>query len=116
MREVTALVEKLLKDVVVHDQSPVIQLFSKRLYRVLYRACIGQPFAHTLAAYSLQSKAQERNMATMITMATQLCQHTLAVHGEVYTEIIRTLAQKLLVISANNNNNIVDNNNETIEK
>jgi len=95
-REVTALVEKLLRDVVVTDQSPVLQLFSKRLYRILLRVCLQKPFVHKLAPYSLQSKAQERNLARLIELTTKLFQHTIAVHGDMYTEILRTLARKYL--------------------
>lgn len=105
VREVTALVEKLLREVVVHEQSPVLQLFSKRLYRVLMRACLGQPYMHKLASYSLQSKAQERNLARMVDLGTKLCAHTVAVHGGIYREVLRTLAGKLLPLVASNDHN-----------
>lgn len=105
VREVTALVEKLLREVVVHEQSPVLQLFLKRLYRVLMRACLGQPYMHKLASFSLQSKAQERNLARMVDLGTKLCAHTVAVHGGIYREVLRALAGKLLPLVASNDHN-----------
>lgn len=98
VREVTAVVEKLLREVVVHEASPVLQLFTKRVYRVLFRACLGVPYAHKLPALSLHSAAQTRNLATLVERAVALFRHSMAVHGDVYREVVRALAQKMLAL------------------
>lgn len=86
-QEVHERVSKALKDVVAQG-NPVLALFNKRVYKVLLRAMLGQGFKHLLASYSLQSPAQQRNLAQLLQSACRLFGHTMSIHREVYTAII----------------------------
>eukprot|EP00428_Durinskia_dybowskii_P075315 CAMPEP_0170400786 /NCGR_PEP_ID=MMETSP0117_2-20130122/24677_1 /TAXON_ID=400756 /ORGANISM="Durinskia baltica, Strain CSIRO CS-38" /LENGTH=1002 /DNA_ID=CAMNT_0010657545 /DNA_START=260 /DNA_END=3268 /DNA_ORIENTATION=+ len=85
--EVHERVSKGLKDVVAHG-NPVLTLFSKRVYKVLLRAMLGQGFKHLLTSYSLQSPAQQRNLSQLVQSVCRLFAHTMRVHKDVYTVVI----------------------------
>lgn len=90
-QEVRERVSKALKDVVAQG-NPVLALFNKRVYKVLLRAMMGQGFKHLLASYSLQSPAQQRNLAQLLQSACRLFSHTMCIHREVYSTIIARAA------------------------
>jgi hypothetical protein len=86
-QEVHERVSKGLKDVVAHG-NPVLALFSKRVYKVLLRAMLGQGFKHLLPSYSLQSPAQQRNLSQLIQSVCRLFAHTMKVHRDVYVVVV----------------------------
>jgi hypothetical protein len=86
-QEVNERVSKALKDVVAHG-NPVLQLFSKRVYKVLLRAMLGHGFKHLLPSYSLQSPAQQRNLSQLVQSVCRLYTHTMRIHKDVYTVVI----------------------------
>jgi hypothetical protein len=86
-QEIHERVSKGLKDVVAHG-NPVLSLFSKRVYKVLLRAMLGQGFKHLLPSYSLQSPAQQRNLSLLIQSVCRLFAHTMKVHRDVYLVVI----------------------------
>jgi T-complex protein 11 len=74
--------EKSLKNVLA-DGNPVLHLFTKRIYKVLLRAMLGQPYLAKLPSLSLHAKGIQRNMSELIARAVKL----FTVHSGVYEEV-----------------------------
>jgi T-complex protein 11 len=80
-------VAKSIKDVLV-DNNPILNLFIKRIYKLLLRGLLAQPYAGKLPSYSLQSRAQERAIGALIQEASLLFNHTMRIHAALYSSIL----------------------------
>lgn len=99
LQELQTRARALIQETILSPQSPVLLLFTKRVYKVLLRACLHQPVTpQKLKSYSLQSAAQERNLSRLLEQGQRLCTHTLAVHGPVYVSITKAIAQQLSLL------------------
>lgn len=99
LQELQTRARALVQETILSPQSPVLLLFTKRVYKVLLRACLHQPVTpQKLKSYSLQSAAQERNLSRLLEQGQRLCTHTVAVHGPVYVSITTAIAQQLSLL------------------
>jgi hypothetical protein len=71
-----------------HSPHPILQLYTQRIYKLLLRAMLQISYTSKLTTYSLQSKAQERNLARLMDIGVKLLKHTMAIHQTMYGEII----------------------------
>ena len=78
--------EKSLKNVLA-DGNPVLQLFTKRIYKVLLRAVLGQPYLNKLPSLSLHAKGIQRNLSELIASAVKLFALHNSAYGDVYSMI-----------------------------
>lgn len=83
----------LALDEVLSARSPIWQLFQKRIYKILLRAAVGRPYRHKLAAYSLQSPAQDRNIESATSIFRRVTEFTLQIHGAIYRKLLFSLAE-----------------------
>jgi len=83
--------EKSLRNVLA-DNNPVLLLFTKRIYKVMLRALLGQPFMHKLPSFSLQASGIQKNLSDLIGKAVRLFKFHMSVYGEVYTLIFASKA------------------------
>jgi hypothetical protein len=84
-------VERTVREVVAPGNA-VLTLFTKRVYKILLRVMLNQPYAEKLQSYSLQSRGQERNLTQCIDSVARLFAHSMSVHGELYAAVIGTYA------------------------
>lgn len=91
-RELSIRVEKAIKDVLA-PENPILSLFMKRVYKILLRVLVGQPYSQKLSSYSLNSRGQERNLRMLLGSAMQLFDHSMNVYQDVYREIIRNVVE-----------------------
>lgn len=89
-----ANLEKTIADV-VKEANPVLQLFQKRMYKLLLRILLDKPYQQKLRQYSLHAKGHERNLHQLFTLARALFRHNLRVHLPVYYAITTTCLQNL---------------------
>ena len=80
------VLEKSLKNVLAEGNA-VLALFTKRVYKVLLRAILNQPYAVKLPSYSLHAKGIQKNLGDLITRAVKLFDVHLAEYGDVYATI-----------------------------
>ena len=78
--------EKSLRNVLA-EGNPVLLLFTKRVYKVLLRALLGQPYNAKLPSFSLHAKGIQKNLAELLGKATRLFSFHMSVYGEVYSMI-----------------------------
>lgn len=71
------------------DRNPILQLFSKRVYKLLLRALMGRPLLTRLRAYSLHSKALEKRITELAPKVVKLFQHHAKVFEAVYRDLLR---------------------------
>eukprot|EP01039_Chlorochromonas_danica_P001279 gene1279-1397_t len=93
----------LALDEVLSARSPIWQLFQKRIYKILLRAAVGRPYRQKLAAYSLQSPAQDRNIESATTIFRRVTEFTLQIHGGVYQKLLFSLAEVPTTVSTEKN-------------
>jgi hypothetical protein len=72
----------------ITENNPVLQLFTKRLYKVLIRSLLGQPFLGRLPTYSLQAPGLQPNIGLLVGLATRLFKHNLTVNRDIYGLIL----------------------------
>lgn len=80
------VLEKSLRNVLA-EGNPVLALFTKRVYKVLLRAILNQPYAAKLPSFSLHAKGIQKNLGELITRAVKLFDIHIAEYGEVYATI-----------------------------
>ena len=78
--------EKSLRNVLA-EGNPVLLLFTKRVYKVLLRALLRQPYHAKLPSFSLHAKGIQKNLVELIGRAVRLFNFHLSVYGEVYSMI-----------------------------
>jgi hypothetical protein len=71
----------------VTENNPVLNLFIKRIFKVLLRALCGQPYLPKLPTYSLHGKGQEQNLEKLIKMSVQLFRHHMKVNSFLYCKL-----------------------------
>lgn len=86
-QELVGKVEVAIKEV-VSPGNAVLALFTKRVYKILLRGLLNQPYLPKLAAYSLHHKSQERNISKLIELGKRLFTHNLKIHEELYQNIL----------------------------
>jgi len=89
-QELQERVDRSVREV-VSANNPVLALFTKRIYKVLLRALLKQPFLQKLQAYSLNFKGQERNLSSLIRSTSLLFNHMYSIHSELYQSILVAL-------------------------
>jgi hypothetical protein len=102
-------IEKTLQDTITIN-NPVLLLFSKRLYKVLFRLFVGQPYLQKLTSFSLNIKGQERNIQILIEKTSTLFNHTFAIYSKMYYAIIHSCCE--FILSEENETNNKSNNND----
>lgn len=98
-KELATRVDQAVKELVSPGNS-ILALFTKRVYKILLRALLDKPYVPKLATYSLQHKAQDRNISQMVQLGNKLFQHTMKVHGELYQTILYTYLSSTAVTTA----------------
>lgn len=91
MKEVHEKVEKSIKEV-ISEGNPVLSLFSKRVFKITLRAILDQPLSSKIAAYSLNSKGQERNISELVSLAQRLFNHNFNIHKDLYKVLLHSAA------------------------
>ena len=76
--------EKSLKNVLA-EGNPVLQLFTRRIYKVLLRALLGQPYTSRLPSLSLHAKGIQRNLSELISRAVRLFSLHCSIYENVYS-------------------------------
>lgn len=82
---------------VVKEGNPVLQLFQKRIYKLLFRVILEKPHQLKLRQYSLQAKGLERNLHQLFNLSKALFRHNLHVYFPVYQIVLSTCLEKLIV-------------------
>jgi hypothetical protein len=70
--------------------SPILQLFTKRIYKLLTRGLLSLSFQELLPAYSLQSKQQSQEIRSLILQAKRIFDHSILIFGPFYSAILRS--------------------------
>ena len=78
--------EKSLKNVLA-EGNPVLQLFTRRIYKVLLRALLNQPYVSRLPSLSLHAKGIQRNLSELIARAVKLFALHCSIYENVYSMI-----------------------------
>jgi hypothetical protein len=68
--------------------NPVLLLFTKRLYKILLRCLLGQPFINRLPSYSLQAPGLQSNMGLLLGQTMKLFKIHLIVNRDIYGLIL----------------------------
>lgn len=69
--------------------SPILSLFTKRIYKLLARGLLSLPFQDLLPAYSLASKLQSQEMKSLIAKMKRIFEHSVLIFGPLYSAILR---------------------------
>jgi hypothetical protein len=69
--------------------SPILSLFTKRIYKLLTRGLLSLPFQELLPAYSLASKLQSQEVKSLILKSKQIFDHSVLIFGPFYSAILR---------------------------
>lgn len=88
----------------VTENNPVLNLFTKRIFKVLLRALCGQPYLPKLPTYSLHGKGQEQNINKLIKMSVKLFRHHMNVNSFLYLKLF--ISDKAIKESIEEENNI----------
>ena len=84
--EFEEILEKSLKNVLA-EGNPVLQLFTRRIYKVLLRALLNQPYVSRLPSLSLHAKGIQRNLSELIARTVKLFIFHNSVYEDVYSMI-----------------------------
>jgi hypothetical protein len=93
-KELCEKAEKCVKDSIAPG-NPVLNLLTKRVYKVILCALIKQPYLHKLSSFSLASRAQERNWKSALDSITNMFNHNWAVYGALYRSVLAALCDSL---------------------
>jgi hypothetical protein len=89
-KELRNSLEKSTKDI-IKEGNPVLQLFTKRIYKLLIRVLLDKPYQQKLKQFSLQSKGHEKNFHSLFSSLKALFHHNYKVFGSLYSMIIKAI-------------------------
>lgn len=69
--------------------SPVLQLFTKRIYKLVAKGLLSLPYQEMLPSYSLQSKLQIHEIKNIIMKSKRIYDHSVIIFGSLYSAILR---------------------------
>lgn len=106
-QELHEKVNKTLNDTISKD-NPILNLFTKRVYKLLFRVILGQNYIHLLSSYSLQSPAHQNNINTLLTTASKLFKHNVIIHRDLYCDIIARACSTAITNNSTSDNISID--------
>jgi hypothetical protein len=95
MHDLEEKISKMVKDIIKED-NPILELFQKRIYKLLLRALLAKPFQQKLKQYSLHSKGNEKNFHQLFSSINHLFQHNYRVYYQVYQIIFLNGVRSIL--------------------
>ena len=90
----SALAEEVLKTMrtVVSDKNPVLMIFAKRLYKVIFRAMLDLPYTGSLSTYSLHSPCQAASIGRVCLLAQKIFAVHFSIYRSLYSDLLSTKA------------------------
>ena len=82
--------EKCVRDI-ISPENAVLSLITKRIFKVLLRGLLNQPYQQKLGVFSLASPAQERNLSSTMELVKKVFNHSWLVHGNMYRAVLIAL-------------------------
>lgn len=80
-------IAKALKNV-INLENPVILLFSKRIYKVILKAILKQPYLASLKQFSLNGKIQEKNLGNIMKAIVIYFDKHINIHEKIYAALL----------------------------
>lgn len=95
LKELEEKVSKLVKDV-IQEGNPVLQLFQKRIYKLLLRILLNKPYQAKLKQYSLHSKGNDKHLHQLFISTNHLFQHNFKIFQLIYAKIVAVSVNAIL--------------------